>query len=841
MEQINPSPELLGELTAQTAVPPVVKVGSPEIKFKSHRNKFRPPPEVLAKLTEQATASPVADARPLPWPPNIFNNIPILTAPQVAMAYNVPASTGAGVKIGIIAPLGGGFYQVDLDRDFQDLTAAGYFPPGTVAPTIKTVLLDGATGNPIDTTTGLPYPVNGENTLDIYCVATIVPEADITIYIGYNMANAINRAVDDGCHILTISYGIAIEPQLGVAISMDIEDSLIRAEAAKVAVFVSSGDYGAQAPQLYDYVGTPQAEYPASSPRVVCVGGTHLSLTGNLRLEETDENRDPNFGVPWSPSTFGGGGGVSSIFDLPDFQAGLSYTPVTFGNIGRPVSLSGPPAPTIANIGTRTPLTMRGLPDISAAMNFYVMYDSDGDYNSTDFPGTIQPRGPYTFVGGTSAACPVMAAVMARYQALTGRRFSSADYNRMFYSSTPSAWYDVRLGIGNSTVATNNNSITSGYAGTTGWDATTGLGAINGDVFYNILTSQVRFPKSAHTTRPALTQVWPRQRKTPTITATPSGHRQMVWTASSLWQCPDNVTTVSALAVGAGGFGSVGGGGGGGGTAWVNNIPVTPGHWYLAIVGRGGEWLYGGDGEDSYFGSANIVCGHGGKTGLYGASNTSTAPNDEGSGGAGGGYTATSQFGTHGGGAGGKGGDAGIAPTISGKTPYFASGGGGGGAGGYTGTGGAGGNGGYSGHAGYTGSGGGGGGGGASNPSDIGNNFNSFNAQPAGGGGGGIGIYGQGGNGVGGSIGGTPLSGGAGTSIISGAGGAGSGGEYGSPGALPDVRGSIGGVGGRYGGGMGGSGSGKDAILGYYNAQPGGGVVKIMWGAGASFPDNAGI
>ena len=45
---------------------------------------------------------------------------PLLTAPKIATAYNIPASTGANVKVGIIS-LGGGFNQSDLNQSMADL------------------------------------------------------------------------------------------------------------------------------------------------------------------------------------------------------------------------------------------------------------------------------------------------------------------------------------------------------------------------------------------------------------------------------------------------------------------------------------------------------------------------------------------------------------------------------------------------------------------------------------------------------------------------------------------------------------------------------------------------
>ena len=134
------------------------------------------------------------------------------------------------------------------------------------------------------------------------------------------------------------------------------------------------------------------------------------------------------------------------------------------------------------------------------------------------------------------------------------------------------------------------------------------------------------------------------------------------------------------------------------------------------------------------------------------------------------------------------------------------SAGGGGGAGGYSAAGGAGGNGGSNGTA-STGGGGGGGGG------------SSDSTSYSGGGGGGVGLLGAGSNGTAGTSGTAGIGGGAGSS--------GSNGAAGSSGA--------GGAGGAYGGGGGGASNGFSA-----GGAAGAGAIRIIWGAGRSYPSSAG-
>lgn len=257
---------------------------------------------------------------------------------------------------------------------------------------------------------------------------------------------------------------------------------------------------------------------------------------------------------------------------------------------------------------------------------------------------------------------------------------------------------------------------------------------------------------------------------------------------SFLWVAPPDVNLVSVICVGGGGGGKQdsgglgGSGGGGGGTAWVNNIPVTPGNSYVVNVGAGGlaDTNVGApstatDGGNSFFISESVCCGFGGKGSIT-------------NGGAGGDFT---------GDGGGRGGDGG---TGDGNDA-----GGGGGAGGYTGDGGDGGN---SDQNGQAGSGGGGGGGGAGSD------------NRAGGGGGGVGLLGQGVNGVAGlatGLNGTP-------------GGGGSGGNAGiEANSIANVV--ISADGGEYGGG----GAGAENEL-FVNGNGANGAVRIIWGSDRAYP-----
>ena len=256
---------------------------------------------------------------------------------------------------------------------------------------------------------------------------------------------------------------------------------------------------------------------------------------------------------------------------------------------------------------------------------------------------------------------------------------------------------------------------------------------------------------------------------------------------------PSGVTSISVVVVGGGGGASANSisGGGGGGLAYANNIAVSSGQQYTVVVGGGGV---GVTGATSYFSSLTDLFANGG------AGGTSSATG--GAGGTTGGNLRTSSF------FGGQGGT-----WVNGGS----YGTGGGGAGGWAGAGGTGG----------------------------GSNFGTAPTAPTasigGGGGGGGGVFnatnvGQQGGAGGGGVGVAPVAvttgaaGATGTVSLSQTPTPGGGGSGGNAGATPGLGSYNGANGGLYGGGAGSSPSVGVASTG------GDGAVRIMWGAGRSFP-----
>lgn len=388
----------------------------------------------------------------------------LLTAPKIATVYNIPAGTGVGVKVGIIS-LGGGFIQADLNQSMTDL--------GLTAPTITFVGVDGATNN-----FGTEPDGDGENALDLVCVAGMVPQANIVLYKGQNpglfwgaspaiaanlnrfssFGNTIQRAVDENCDIITISWGGPERYTAGAATRYFgdyMAAPLANAAAKSISVFASSGDYGSTSSPSVNIVNV---DYPSSSANVIAVGGTYLTLDGsNQRLAETVYNNSE----PGYPTGFGGSGGVSSHIPLPAWQANLTYRRWFDSN---------------SSAGPITSLATRGVPDISAAMNAY----------------GVRVNGVIGGYSGTSAAAPIAAGIFARYISIHGRRPPKNSIHSILYSNLD-AYYDILSG-------NNASRINTGYVASTDWDPVTGLGVPFGNTIQQLVASAGTTIKTADNT-----------------------------------------------------------------------------------------------------------------------------------------------------------------------------------------------------------------------------------------------------------------------------------------------------------------------------------------------------
>ncbi|MBO0939558.1 S8/S53 family peptidase [Fibrella sp. HMF5335] len=336
---------------------------------------------------------------------------------QLAKIYNYPTGvTGKGQRIAIIE-LGGGFRQADITAYFKSL--------GLKAPVVKAVSVDGGVNSPSNANSA-----DGEVMLDIEVAGAVAPGAQLIVYFAPNtdkgFLDAITTALHDTVNkpsVISISWGAAEKNWTPQSLTT-FNQAFQGAAALGITVCAAAGDTGSG-----DGVGDGKAhvDFPASSPFVLACGGTNLKTNGNMITSET----------VWHVSNDSAtGGGISDVFDLPDYQQKAGVPPSV--NDGKRIG--------------------RGLPDVSAVA------DPSTGYN-------VRVDGQNLVIGGTSAVSPLMAGLVAL---LNQQRAKPVGFLNPVLYANPAVCRDITQGD-NITVAGN-----KGYKAQPGWDAATGLGVVDG-------------------------------------------------------------------------------------------------------------------------------------------------------------------------------------------------------------------------------------------------------------------------------------------------------------------------------------------------------------------------
>ncbi len=293
-------------------------------------------------------------------------------------------------------------------------------------------------------------PGTSEATIDIEDLAGLVPSAQLVVYEGPNGANQViystySQAISqDQVRVLSTSWGSCEADATGGGF-LASENSLFQEAAAQGQTIVAAaGDDGSEDCLGSDKVKTLAVDDPASQPTVTGVGGTDLQALGPPPTETV-----------WRDDLGAGGGGISSRWPQPSWQAGpgvvSSYT-------------SGLPCRNPAG-------ACREVPDVSAsaaAGHPYVAYCRSGDCTSS--------AGWMAFFG-TSLATPVWAAVATLAdQACTAVGDAPVGFlNPALYqlaASASSPFNDVTQG-NNDFTGTNGGA----YPATPGYDMASGLGS----------------------------------------------------------------------------------------------------------------------------------------------------------------------------------------------------------------------------------------------------------------------------------------------------------------------------------------------------------------------------
>jgi subtilase family serine protease len=382
------------------------------------------------------------------------------TPDQIRGAYGISGFDGSGQTVAIVDAYG----SPTILQDVNQWSTNRGLPTMTPAQLVQ-VVPPGVYKRPQNPKQN-PQAWYGEETLDVEAVHGMAPGAKI-VYVGapnnyQDLDAAINHVVDQHlAQIVTNSYGFPTTELLPPGYILPMEDTLIQAAIEGIGVYFSSGGSGDETVNF----GFATTDWPASSPWVTAVGGTSLGIgAAGTRVLETGwgtSNYNCNTRTLACARTgwdYGGGGGVSAVFNEPGYQQSTGLT------------LSG-----------------RGVPDVAAL----------ADPQAGLLVGQTQtfPDGVYYDeyrAGGTSLASPIFAGLMALADQKAGRAHGFA--NPLLYDN-PAAFYDV-VSIKTAVARRNfidNVDATAGtvdrlrtfddYSGSptqhtaVGWDNVTGLGS----------------------------------------------------------------------------------------------------------------------------------------------------------------------------------------------------------------------------------------------------------------------------------------------------------------------------------------------------------------------------
>ncbi len=352
--------------------------------------------------------------------------------------YRFPAADQVDETIAI-AEFGGGFFEDDLSSfcDRHDRPT----------PRVTVVPLD---LQPMTRTAIAALPAekqeealgeSGEVTLDVEIVAGLCPGAHIVIYFAtfdqkgwIDLLHAVITATPPPA-VLSVSWGYAEDgPHWSELARKAINERLQVACVMGITVCAAAGDDGAS-DEVHD--GRAHVHFPASSPFVLAVGGT--------MIDDADVEvvwwEDPG---EWTADGGGStGGGVSVLFPRPAWQ---TVEAVSLN----PDSLVG-----------------RVVPDV-AALAGAPFYDVVVD-------GAAAP------LGGTSAATPLWASLVARITALRRPTASPLSLAPLLYEAAPRASRKRgQVAFTDITRGCNRTPHVAGYKAQRGYDPVSGWGVPDG-------------------------------------------------------------------------------------------------------------------------------------------------------------------------------------------------------------------------------------------------------------------------------------------------------------------------------------------------------------------------
>jgi subtilase family serine protease len=321
-----------------------------------------------------------------------------------------------------------------------------------------------------------PYLAANEEVGDVEMVHAVAPGASIQIIL-------LPAVPDSGTNNTKLFIGelvdaLRLAPRLGGVVSISggrgeacatpaevtaLNGALQTDRGQDVTVIAASGDEGAASIPCTGSQGTSPApvkgvNLPASEPLVLAVGGTSLQAnhatgayqgetTWNTPIKAALASKLP----PHLEPAVASGGGSSSLFSRPSYQAG------------------------IPGIGSA-----RGVPDVAASASPHIGMAVTLDLSGQQITAVAD---------GTSAGAPLWAGIIALADQSAGRHLgfiNPAIYQIARGPMYHSAFHDITTG--NNSVHFPSGTV-NGYAAGPGWDPVTGWGSPNAQVLVPLLAA----------------------------------------------------------------------------------------------------------------------------------------------------------------------------------------------------------------------------------------------------------------------------------------------------------------------------------------------------------------
>mmetsp|Transcript_35317 Transcript_35317/g.108408 ORF Transcript_35317/g.108408 Transcript_35317/m.108408 type:complete len:587 (+) Transcript_35317:95-1855(+) len=276
-----------------------------------------------------------------------------------------------------------------------------------------------------------------ESLLDIEYAGAIAGAIPLEVYYSssYSLldwANALQSA-DDPAPVHSVSYGNDEAQQTGAAFMESVNTAFMKLSNTGISILFAAGDQGVWGREGV-IGGAYHPDFPAGSPYVTAVGGTNFATASTIGDETT-----------WND----GGSGFSNEFGRPSFQDDEVTNYLS--------SASDLPKASMYNASGRA------YPDLAALAgltNAYLVALGGGSN--------------FAAVGGTSAASPTVAAMIAQINdlRLAADGSSLGWLNPALYTCGQSCFNDVTTG------ATSGGKV-GGFPASEGWDAATGFGTVD--------------------------------------------------------------------------------------------------------------------------------------------------------------------------------------------------------------------------------------------------------------------------------------------------------------------------------------------------------------------------